>query len=281
MARKRIGEILLEKGVISRHQLEAALMIQKQTRARLGITLISQGFLTEDQLVTHLAEALSVPQVSLKTASPEWAAVHMLRARFCEVNEVFPYGIEGKGGGRKALLVAMADPLNAPAIQEIEFTTGLPVAVRIATMSEVRNAILRYYHKVNPDAAGEGKMALVQKGGTVRIIDMEAAASGPDEPIIVGQELPPEPVAQKPAVPQAPAKQDTKALEQLIAQRAQAAKLKKAGVAKDLEYLFGQKPEGDELEKLERKFWALMRIMARKGLITKDEFAQELDEGED
>jgi hypothetical protein len=272
MARKRIGELLLEQGVISRHQLEAALMIQKQTRARLGITLISQGFLTEDQLVTHLAQALSVPSVSLKALNPEWAAVHMLRARFCEMNEVFPYGIEGKASLRKSLLVAMADPLNAPAIQEIEFTTGLPVTVRIATLSDVRNAILRYYHKVNPDAAGEGKMALVQRGGGVRVIDMTAAQTGGDEPmVVVGQELPPEPPPH-----------DANALEQLIAQRAQAAQKKKAGVKQDLDYLFGQKDDGnDELEKLERKFWALMRIMARKGLITKDEFAQELDEGED
>ncbi len=266
MARKRIGELLLEKGVISRHQLEAALMIQRQTRARLGITLISQGFLSEDQLVTHLAEALSVPQVALKGLNPEWAAIHMLRARFCEINEVFPFAIEGKTGGRKTLLVAMADPMNAPAIQEIEFTTGLPVGVRISTLSEVRNAILRYYHKVNPDLAGEGKMALVQRGGSVRIVD-----TTPDEPIVMGQELPPEPP--KPA--------DVRTLEQLIDARAAASAKKKGGVSKDLEYLFGQKGEGDDLEKLERKFWALMRIMARKGLITKDEFHQELDEGDE
>ena len=58
MARKRIGEILLEKGVISRHQLEAALMIQKQTRARLGITLAY--VLTTLLFVAGLAFLLSV-----------------------------------------------------------------------------------------------------------------------------------------------------------------------------------------------------------------------------
>lgn len=274
MARKRIGELLLERGVISRHQLEAALMIQKQTRARLGITLISQGFLSEEDLVSALSQALGVPRIELKSLSPEWAAVHMLRARFCETNEVFPFGIE-KNGAKKALLVAMADPLNAPAVQEIEFTTGLPVAPRIASLSEVRNAILRWYHKVNPDAAGDGKMALVQRGGSVRLIDPNTPAASPppdDEPmVVVGQELPPE----------AGRQDDVRALEQLIDQRAAASAKKKGGVAKDLEYLFGQKPEPDELEKLERKFWALMRIMARKGLITKDEFRQELDEGEE
>jgi hypothetical protein len=272
MARKRIGELLLEQGVISRHQLEAALIIQKQTRARLGITLISQGFITEEALVGTLAQALNVPRVELKTVQPDWAAIHMLRARFCELNEVFPFGIE-KNGSRKSLLVAMADPINAAAVQEIEFTTGLPVATRIATLSEVRNAILRYYHKINPDVAGEGKMALVQRGGGVRIIDTNPPPPPPDdEPdVVVGKELPPETSVA-----------DARALERLIDQRAAAAtSKKKGGVTKDLEYLFGQAEEGDELAKLERKFWALMRIMARKGLITKEEFRQELDEDVD
>ncbi|MBL8951686.1 MAG: general secretion pathway protein GspE, partial [Myxococcaceae bacterium] len=205
-----------------------------------------------------------------------WAAVHMLRARFCETNEVFPFGIE-KNGSKKALQVAMADPLNTPAIQEIEFTTGLPVTVRIASLSEVRSAILRWCHKVNPDVAGDGRMALVQRGGAVRVIDSKAPPAPPppapeDEPdVVVGQELPVEPT---------PA--DARALERLIDQRAAAAaSKKKAGVTKDLDYLFGQTTEPDDVEKLERKFWALMRIMARKGLITKDEFREELDEGDE
>ncbi|MBK7864977.1 MAG: general secretion pathway protein GspE [Archangiaceae bacterium] len=268
MARKRIGELLLENGVISRHQLEAALMIQKQTRARLGITLISQGFVSEEALAAGLSQALGVPLVELKGQTPDWAAIHMLRARFCELNEVFPFGIE-KNGARKALLVAMADPLNSAAIQEIEFTTGLPVATRLATLSQVRSAILRYYHKVNPDLAGEGKMALVQRGGAVRVVDTEAPVEEPQ--VVMGRELPPD----------EPTPNEMRALEQLIDQRQAASQKRKGAVAKDLQYLFGETDPQDELEKLEKKFWALMRLMARKGLITKDEFRQELDEGEE
>jgi hypothetical protein len=103
------------------------------------------------------------------------------------------------------------------------------------------------------------------------MIDTTGQPPPEEEPmVVVGKELPPE-----------PAPQDARALERLIDQRQAAAARKKGTVAKDLEYLFGQKGEPDELEKLERKFWALMRIMARKGLITKDEFREELDEGED
>jgi hypothetical protein len=264
MARKRIGEILLEKGVISRHQLEAALMIQKQSKARLGITLVSQNFITEEALMAALSDALHVPAVTLKNLSVDWSAVHMLRPRFCEVNEVFPFAIEGKGTAKKALLVAMADPLNAPAIQEIEFTTGLPVSPRIATVSEVRSSILRYYYKVDPNTAPEGKMALVSRGGGTRLVDTETGASAEEPDVVMGEVLPDDP-------------SDT--LDQLIGKKQQGTR-KKDGVAKDLDFLFGQ-TEGTEVEKLERKLWALIRIMARKGLITKDEFHQELDESEE
>ncbi len=67
--------------------------------------------------------------------------------------------------------------------------------------------------------------------------------------------------------------------EQQRAQRRASAKSGLEGVAKDLAYLFGAGEESD-IEKLERKFWALMRLMARKGLITKEEFLEELDEGD-
>jgi hypothetical protein len=262
MARKRIGELLLENGVISRHQLEAALMIQKQTRARLGITLVSQGFISEAALALGLSQALNVPRVELRDLTPDWTAVHLLRPRFCELNEVFPYDLV-KTGSRKALLVAMADPLNAAAVQEIEFTTGLPVASRIATLSEVRSAILRYYHKVNPDLSPDGKMAIVQKGGVVRLVDPDAPA---DPPVVVGQELPSEPDSH-----------EARTLEHRIGKKPAPSRTGRA-VAKDLQYLFGEAQEPDDLEKLERKFWALIQIMARKGLITKDEFKEALDE---
>lgn len=264
--KRRIGELLLEQGVISTHQLEAALIIQKQTRARLGITLISQGFVTEDALVAALSVALGVPRVDLKAHSPDWAAVHLLRPRFCELNEVFPFALEkDPSGAKKALLVAMADPLNAGAVQQIEFTTGLPVSPRIATLSDVRGAILRYHHKVDPNL--QPGLA-VPSPAALRPL-APAAPQPPDEPaVVVGTALPVDPFAEH------------FDLQQLIDRRAAAAAKKSATVAKDLEYLFGEKVERTDLERLEQKFWALMRIMARKGLITKDEFRSELDEGE-
>jgi hypothetical protein len=286
MARKRIGELLLERGAITVSQLDEGLALQRQTRQRLGVALIQKGFVTEEQLAQVLSEALAIPMVNLKEVTPEWSAIHMLRARFCESNDLFPVALESVGK-RKQLVVAMSDPLNLAAIEEIEFTTGLKCAVRLAPLSSIRSAILRYYYKVQPDESKDGLMSLVQRGGGVRMVntetdpeiripvDMQAA---PEEEVIVGEELPAE---QREVTART-------ALADLIKQREQQKRAAKgkgkgkspavAGISKDLDYLFGVGTDEDAVEKLERKFWALMRVMARKGLITNEEFKKEFDE---
>lgn len=258
--RKRIGELLVERGVVTRQQLDAGLALQKRTRLRLGATLIQMGALSEGQLAQALGESLGAPVVNLQVATVDWSAVHLLRARFCETHDLFPYALVGKGTSQKALVVAMADPLNQPARDEIEFTTGLTVSVTVAPHSQVREAISRYYHKqVNPSPAS-------QPGRTVA-----AAPPVEEEPaVVLGEEII---IAGTPeADPE---------LESLIAEKAARAharrqKDKPPSSSKELDFLFGDL-EDDPVEKLERKFWALMRLMARKGLITREEFTRELD----
>lgn len=251
MARKRIGELLLERGAISKVQLDAGLAAQKRTRQRLGVTLISQGVLTEVQLAQVLAQSLTLGTVDLTQVQVEWAAVHMLRDRFCETHELFPFAIDGKGTKEKKLLVAMSDPLNQPAIEEIEFTTGLRVAPYVSTHSQVRAAILRYYHKASPaEAAARAKPP-------APIVPVEE-----DPPMVMGEEI----------ISSASNPVPTPA------QQAQAGKKVNDSVARDLDFLFGSRPDEEtDVEKLERRFWALLRLLQRKGVMTRDEFLAEVD----
>lgn len=267
MAKKRVGEVLLERKAITPQQLEAGLAEQKRTRKRLGATLIDQGVISEAQLAAVLAESLGLSAVDLQVVSVDWSAVHLLRARFCEQHELFPFAIEGKGTAQRRLVVAMADPLNQAALDEIEFTTGLPVQARIATHSQIRAAILRYYHKEGTGPAGHAGPSL------------DATPHDEADVVVMGEEI----ISQANVIPSAPPRVVDPGLEQLIAQRAQQATQKKKPkgdpLMKDLDVLFGGRPDDDEaIEKLNRKFWALMRIMARKGLITREEYQQELDE---
>jgi hypothetical protein len=244
MARKRIGELLLERGAITKTQLEAGLAAQKRTRQRLGVTLISMGALTEVQLAQVLAQSLELGTVDLTQVQVEWAAVHMLRDRFCETHELFPFAIDGKGTKEKRLLVAMSDPLNQPAIEEIEFTTGLPVSLYVSTHSQVRTAILRYYHKASPAEAA------------ARARPPAPIPPPPDDdpPMVMGEEI----VSQQNPLPPPPPG--------------------RSSVSKDLDFLFGARAdEESDVEKLERRFWALLRLLQRKGVMTRDEFLAEVD----
>lgn len=255
MARKRLGELLLERGTISHAQLEAALATQRTTRARLGAILIEQGVLSEAALVQALSRGLGIPQVDLTEIQPEWSAVHSLRARFCDQHELFPFALEvPRGGGRKHLSVAVADPLNVPAIEEIEFTTGLKVVVHLAPRSAVRTAILRWYHKVDP---GQVPGQIVRPGGAAMFEDDS------DTTISSGEPLPADWTPEEDSVP---------AIAPLVPPRAPAP----SALDRDLAYLVGS-TEVEPVEELERKFWALLRIMSRKGLLTAEEFKKELE----
>ncbi|MBF5046102.1 general secretion pathway protein GspE [Aggregicoccus sp. 17bor-14] len=305
MARKRIGELLLGRGAITPAQLEAGLAEQRVRRQRLGAVLIAQGAITDATLAQVLSEALGLPAAQLSEVQPEWSAIHMLRARFCEQHDLFPYALETLRG-RRHLLVAMSDPLNVPALEEIEFTTGLKVAAHVAPLSEVRQAILRYYHKVGPDsAAGAGQVvgpggAPLQVGsGELPTLDVAEVVHGDEEPaVIVGEALPAGEITERNALAALIERREAQRRAAREAQRpaadlrpgaaaparpVPAAASSAKGLGADLAYLLGEAGaarETSDVEELERKFWALMRIMARKGLLTREEFSRELDDAE-
>lgn len=271
MARKRIGELLLERRAITATQLETGLQAQQQNRRRLGETLVTQGAISEETLAQALSEALEVPLVQLEGRAPDWSAIHLLRSRFCEQHDLFPVALESVGG-RKLLVVAMADPLDTAGLQEMEFITGLKVSPRVAPLSAVRTAIQRYYHRPAPGTA---------PASTPAPEPIPDALEDDIEEIIVGEELPPGETTRRVS------------LEQLIQEREQERRRKRgqarpAGsrpstgdVSAELDSLFGDTAAAepvDRVEELERKFWALMRIMARKGLLTNEEFTRELDD---
>ena len=243
MARKRIGELLLERGAISQAQLEAGLVAQKRTRQRLGTTLVAQGIISEVQLAQVLAQSLSLGTVDLGQVQVDWSAVHMLRDRFCETHELFPFAIDGKGTANRRLLVAMSDPLNQPAIDEIEFTTGLKVTAYVSTHSQVRAAILRFFHKVSAQEAAS----------RVKVKPPPPPPEEEDPPMVVGEEI----KSGSFPIPAAAVK---------------------GSVNRDLDILYGGRGDDESVdEKQERRVWALLRILQRKGLLTREEFIAELE----
>ena len=137
---KQLGDILLEGGLVSPTQLESAYEEQERVGRALGRVLIEQGVLTESQLVAALATQIGLRFVDLSDFSIDGSAIGRVPGAVCRRHSAMPIGFEE---GR--LLVAMADPANVFAIDDIRSLTGLDVKPVVATRADVTGAIDRYY----------------------------------------------------------------------------------------------------------------------------------------
>jgi type IV pilus assembly protein PilB len=137
---KQLGDILLEGGLVSPTQLEAAYEQQERVGRALGRVLIEQGVLTESQLVAALATQIGLRFVDLSEFSVDGSAIGRVPGAVCRRHSAMPIGFED---GR--LLVAMADPANVFAIDDIRSLTGMDVKPVVATRADVASAIDRFY----------------------------------------------------------------------------------------------------------------------------------------
>ncbi len=140
MARKRIGDILYEAGILSAAQLDEALKLQKQTKSRLGDVLIERGFITETQLIEVLEFQLGIPHVNLSNEKIDPAVLSLIPENMASRYTVMPIRKE-----RNKLFVAMADPMDYYAIDDLRMSTGFQLEVAIAAKDEIRLFIERFY----------------------------------------------------------------------------------------------------------------------------------------
>ena len=137
---KQLGDILLEGGLLSPIQLEAAHVEQERGGRALGRVLIDQGVLTESQLVAALASQIGLRFVDLGEFAVDGSAIGRVPGAVCRRHSAMPIGFEdGK------LLVAMADPANVFAVDDIRSLTGMDVKPVVATRADLAAAIDRYY----------------------------------------------------------------------------------------------------------------------------------------
>jgi hypothetical protein len=282
--RKKLGEILLERGIIDHDQLNAALAYQRQWGHRLGVALVAKGFITEDTLVQVLGDVLGMQVVDLSQVRFEPAVLQLLPSQICESNDLIPIGIEpGRGKGKGILLVAMAEPMNLSVIDEIEFTTNCRVRPFLATISGISSSIRKNYKgqdtSIKPIGAPQkqktetGKMVLVRPGGETELVDTATR-----DPTNVGAVTPASPAPLEPIAEQVNRIKARRARRVAAVQGADAASpvLTSEEVLK--QYLTEvQNRELETLARLEKYFWALMRVMAKKGLVTKEEFLREMN----
>ncbi len=138
--RKRLGDILVEAGVISAKQLQEALSKQKILGKRLGKVLVDTGITTEDSIATTLATQMNIPYLNLNeiTITPE--VLTTIPDGIVRSHNLLPVKLEGN-----RLQITMADPLDVFIIDEITFQTGYELEVGISPESQIEAAIKHYY----------------------------------------------------------------------------------------------------------------------------------------
>jgi type IV pilus assembly protein PilB len=136
---KQLGQILLEQGLIDESQLERALEEHRNTPKSLGRVLIDLGFIGERDLVRALAEQVGLEFVDLTEYRVDPSAAALLPEALCRRYRALPIGEED---GR--LLVAMSDPANVYALDDIRTITGRDVVPVVATANDVEEAILKF-----------------------------------------------------------------------------------------------------------------------------------------
>ncbi|MBN1913449.1 MAG: hypothetical protein JW788_03520 [Candidatus Omnitrophica bacterium] len=137
---KQLGELLVERGLINLKQLEEGLNLQKERGGLIGEILVSLGFVKEEDIAQSLTAQYGFPYLPLNSYEISPEVIGIIPGRVVKQYMLLPIDKIGNN-----LTLAMSNPLNAHAIEDIELLSGCTVQTFVSTSSDIREAIDRYY----------------------------------------------------------------------------------------------------------------------------------------
>jgi type IV pilus assembly protein PilB len=132
--------MLMASQVITEEQLKQALALQKREGRRLGTALVKLGYITEDRLVNFLSKQYGVPAINLAELRVDGSVVKLIPGEMAKKYQIMPVSRVGA-----TLTIAMADPSNIFAVDDVKFMTGYNVEIAVANETGLVNAIGHYY----------------------------------------------------------------------------------------------------------------------------------------
>src|SRR5262245_54119870 len=136
----RIGELLLKEKRITPEQLQQALNHQKANGGKLGHNLVTLGFVKDEEITSLLSRQYGVPSINLLQFDIDAAVIKLIPADTANKYQIIPLSRAGA-----TLTIAMTDPTNVFAMDDIKFMTGYNVEPVVASESAVASAIAKYY----------------------------------------------------------------------------------------------------------------------------------------
>lgn len=177
--KRRLGEILVIANKINQAQLDEALKIQKEEGMKLGEVLVEKGFVTEYDIIHAIEQQIGIKEVDLGNVQCDKKVLKIVPQKICDKYMLAPFGFEdGK------IKVAMADPLNIFAIDDIAISTGLEVKTFIAPKKDIRKFIEVNYsteqvNKAAEELRKESKESIAQQQQSQNIEEMDDVKNAP------------------------------------------------------------------------------------------------------
>ena len=137
---KHLGELLIERGVINREQLNMAITYQQEKGGLIGEVLVELKFATEEDIAQALTCQYGFPYLPLLNYEIDFEVVQTVPENVCKQFCLIPIDKIGK-----SLTIAMANPLNVQAIEDVELITSCTVQTFVSTSSDIRNCINKYF----------------------------------------------------------------------------------------------------------------------------------------
>ncbi len=177
----KLGELLLKAQLVTEEQLEKALTEQKQIGGRLGEHLVRLGYVSEEDILDCLSQQYGVPSINLRHFDIDESIIKLIPADVARKYQFIPVSKSGA-----TITVAMADPTNVFAMDDITFITGYRVEPVVASEEALREAIDRYYgtthaveiKKVIDDlaAADDAELEVLEEEEDLDVATLEAGA---------------------------------------------------------------------------------------------------------
>src|SRR3974390_452489 len=157
----RIGELLLKEKLITPDQLQQALAHQKSNGGKLGYNLVKMGFVKDEEITALLSKQYGVPSINLAQFEVDAAVVKLIPADTAQKYQIVPLSRSGA-----TLTIAMTDPTNVFAMDDIKFMTGYNVEPVVASETAVADAIQRYYPSASKSSSSGGGTAAAPSGSS-------------------------------------------------------------------------------------------------------------------
>src|SRR6058998_3067254 len=171
---RRHGDLLVAEGLISEAQLKQALAEQKGKTEKLGSILARLGFITEEQLIGFLSRQYGIPSITLSNVDVDAETLRLVPPPIARKYEVLP--VKRIGG---TLTLAMADPTNVFALDDVAFMTSLQILPVVAPQAAIRKAIDKHYEMVGTSSMTE-MLTEITADANVEVLEGEAEGAGVD-----------------------------------------------------------------------------------------------------